>query len=108
MDELELQTREALDGRPITQNIFPFQARPVGLLSDLNLDLNPHRGPTSIQHHKSCALPCWRHMRGSARLHHSPLSFPNTHPDNSRLWAAAPSASLGLPHARLVWRACRC
>jgi hypothetical protein len=25
MDELELQTREALDGRPITQNIFPFQ-----------------------------------------------------------------------------------
>ena len=26
MDELELQTREALDGRPITQNIFPFQA----------------------------------------------------------------------------------
>ena len=27
MDELELQTREALDGRPITQNIFPFQVR---------------------------------------------------------------------------------
>jgi hypothetical protein len=25
MDELELQTREALDGQPITQNIFPFQ-----------------------------------------------------------------------------------
>ncbi|BDA49946.1 Aspartate-semialdehyde dehydrogenase [Coccomyxa sp. Obi] len=25
MDELELQTREALDGKPITQNIFPFQ-----------------------------------------------------------------------------------
>jgi len=25
MDELELQTREALDGRPVTQNIFPFQ-----------------------------------------------------------------------------------
>jgi hypothetical protein len=25
MDELELQTREALDGRPITQKIFPFQ-----------------------------------------------------------------------------------
>ena len=42
MDELELQTREALDGRPITQNIFPFQARPAGLL-DLNLNLNPHR-----------------------------------------------------------------
>lgn len=27
MDELELQTREALDGKPITQNIFPFQVR---------------------------------------------------------------------------------
>jgi len=25
MEELELQTREALDGRPITTNIFPFQ-----------------------------------------------------------------------------------
>ena len=25
MDELEQQTREALDGKPITQNIFPFQ-----------------------------------------------------------------------------------
>ena len=27
MDELEQQTREALDGKPITQNIFPFQVR---------------------------------------------------------------------------------
>lgn len=25
MEELELQTREALDGKPVTQNIFPFQ-----------------------------------------------------------------------------------
>ena len=25
MDELEQQTREALEGKPITQNIFPFQ-----------------------------------------------------------------------------------
>ena len=31
MDELVLQTREALDGRPITQNIFPFQVRRAGL-----------------------------------------------------------------------------
>ena len=27
MDELELQTREALDGKPVTMNIFPFQVR---------------------------------------------------------------------------------
>ena len=25
MDELELQTRESLEGKPITTNIFPFQ-----------------------------------------------------------------------------------
>ena len=25
MEELEQQTREALDGKPITMNIFPFQ-----------------------------------------------------------------------------------
>ena len=25
MDELEQQTREVLDGKPPTQNIFPFQ-----------------------------------------------------------------------------------
>ena len=28
MDELELQTKEALEGREVTKNIFPFQ---VGL-----------------------------------------------------------------------------
>lgn len=39
MDELELQTREALDGKPITQNIFPFQ---VGLVS---MGFRPGRTP---------------------------------------------------------------
>ena len=25
MDELELQTKEVLEGKPVTKNIFPFQ-----------------------------------------------------------------------------------
>ena len=29
MDELELQTREVLEGKPPTQNIFPFQVGPA-------------------------------------------------------------------------------
>ena len=32
MDELEQQTREVLDGKPPTQNIFPFQVRTKGRL----------------------------------------------------------------------------
>ncbi len=50
MDELELQTREALDGRPITQNIFPFQACPA-------------RPLPIIVFQEFRALSCWRHMR---------------------------------------------
>lgn len=32
MDELELQTREVLEGKEVTKNIFPFQVRTKTLL----------------------------------------------------------------------------
>lgn len=38
MDELELQTKEVLEGKEVTKNIFPFQVSAVGpsrLLSQL-------------------------------------------------------------------------
>ena len=41
MDELELQTKEILEGKEVTKNIFPFQVSVLGrhYLADLPTDL---------------------------------------------------------------------
>lgn len=58
MDELEQQTREVLDGKPPTQNIFPFQVRrrpaTVSMLSDAT---EPGR-PGQLSKAGEGALPC--------------------------------------------------
>lgn len=54
MDELELQTKEVLEGKEVTKNIFPFQVSAFAPSRLPILAVTTQRAQPSVSHHWAC------------------------------------------------------